>query len=409
MKTLGSLLLAVSMLAAAASASAQSPAPIKIGALADLTGPFAALGRDIVDGGQLYLDEVKGEMAGRKVQLVVEDTATRVDVSLTKTRKLVESDRVNALVGVVLSASAIAIKDYVTEKKTPFIISGFAVAEALTMEKVSPYVFRITYGPNTLPRESARWIYKNLKARRATVIASDTIGIIELVMGFARAFEEAGGKVVQEIYPPLGTADYGPYLASIRQDVDIVVEGMAGADAVRLVKQYQEFGLKGKIPLVDPSMFIDLTTLPAMGEAAVGAHFSWGYVYTLDTPRNRRFAQAFQARFGRAPGGPAAFTYDAMAVIHAALNAIGGKIEDTPRFLEALRKVDLELPRGRVRFDRYQHVVTDVHIGRIQKVDGRIEPVVLESVRDVDQFGGMDPNEYIKRPRLHTLKGSFAR
>lgn len=366
---------------APAPGAAQPPAttPIKIGVLADLTGPFAALGADIVDGGRLYLEEVKGEMSGRKVQLVVEDSATRVDVSLTKTRKLVEADRVQALVGVVLSASAIAIKDY------------------------------ITYGANTLPRESAKWVYKNLNARTATIIASDTVGIVELVMGFARAFEEAGGKVVQEIYPPLGTADYGPYLAGIRRDVDVVVECMAGADAVRLVRQYQEFGLKGKIPLVDPATFIDLTTLPAMGEAAVGAYFSWGYVHTLDTPRNRKFVQAFHAKFGRAPGSPAAYTYDAMAAIHAALNAIGGKIEDTPRFLEALRKVDLELPRGRVRFDRFQHVVSDVHVGRIEKVEGKVVPVVIQSVRAVEQFGGMDPKEYIKRPRLFTLKGSFAK
>lgn len=98
-----------------------------------------------------------------------------------------------------------------------------------------------------------------------------------------------------------------------------------------------------------------------------------------------------------------------MAAIHAALNAIGGKIEDTPRFLEALRKVDLELPRGRVRFDRFQHVVSDVHVGRIEKVEGKVVPVVIQSVRAVEQFGGMDPKEYIKRPRLFTLKGSFAK
>lgn len=271
-----------------------------------------------------------------------------------------------------------------------------------------------SYRPRTAParsawRRSAKWVYKNLNARTATIIASDTVGIVELAMGFARAFEEAGGKVVQEIYPPLGTADYGPYLAGVRRDVDVVVECMAGADAVRLVRQYQEFGLKGKIPLVDPATFIDLTTLPAMGEAAVGAYFSWGYVHTLDTPRNRKFVQAFHAKFGRAPGSPAAYTYDAMAAIHAALNAIGGKIEDTPRFLEALRKVDLELPRGRVRFDRFQHVVSDVHIGRIEKVEGKVVPVVIQSVRAVEQFGGMDPKEYIKRPRLFTLKGSFAK
>jgi branched-chain amino acid transport system substrate-binding protein len=398
-------LLSLAMLGAAGPAAAQ--APVKIGVLAPLTGPFAAYARDIIDGAQLYADEVGGQLAGRKLELIVEDYQVRPDVALTKIRKLVERDHVHAVVGIVLSAAALAVKDYVNTQKTPLLISGFAVAEGLTLQP-NPYVFRLTYTGAMTAAPIGQWTHRTLKARRAAIIASDSVGPIEIIMAWARAFEEAGGKVVQEVYAPLGTADFAPYVAQLRRDVDVVGVQTVGADGVRFVKQFQEYGLKGKLPLVDASVgFSDLSLLTAAGDAAVGAYNSQPYQYTLDTPRNRKFVQAFRAKFHRDPGAPVAFTYTALAAIDQAAKA--SNIDDVARFTEALRKMDLDAPQGRVRFDRFQNVVTDIHISRIDKVGGQIVPVVIETVRGVDQFLGMDPAEYLKKPRLVTLKGTFAK
>ena len=397
------------ILGASAAASAQASGPITVGVLAPLTGPFASFARDIVDGAQLYHDEVGGQMGGRKLQLVVEDYQVRPDVALTKMRKLVERDRAHAVVGIVLSAAALAVKDYVNTQKVPLLISGFATAEVLTLQP-TPYVFRLTFTASMTGGPGAQWTYRTLKARRASIIASDSVGPIENIMAWARSFEEAGGKVVQEIYAPLGTADFAPYVAQLRRDVDVIGVQTVGADGVRFVKQFQEYGLKGKIPLVDASVgFSDLSLLPASGEAAVGGYNSQPYQYTLDTPRNRKFAQGFRAKYNRDPGAPAAFTYAAMAAIDQAVKANGGNIEDSARFVETLRKMDLEVPQGRIRFDRFQNVITDVHISRIDKVGGQIVPVVIETVRGVDQFLGLDPVEYMKKPRLVNLKGTFAK
>jgi branched-chain amino acid transport system substrate-binding protein len=403
-------LLGAAILAGPVGAAAQAPTgPITIGVLAPLTGPFAPFAKDIVDGAQLYADEVGGQIARRKLAFVVEDYAVKPDVALTKTRKLVERDRVHAVVGIVLSSAALAIKDYVNAQKVPLLISGFSTAEVLTLQ-TTPYVFRLTFTASMTGGPGAQWAYRALKARRAAIIASDSVGPIENMMAWARAFEEAGGKVVQELYPPLGTADFAPYIAQLRRDVDVIGVQTVGADGVRFVQQFREFGLQGKIPLVDASVgFTDLSLLPAAGDAAVGGFNSQPYQYTLDTPRNRQFAQAFRAKFGRDPGSPAAFTYLALAAIDQAARAIGGHLEDSAKFVEALRKMELEAPQGRVRFDRFQNIVTDMHISRIDKVGGKIVPTVIETVRGVDQFLGMDPAEYVKKPRLVNLKGTFAR
>jgi len=411
-RTRGSLiaiLFTVGILGSTTTPGAQGPDPITIGVLAPITGPFATYARDIIDGAHLYADEVGGQMGRRKIQLVVEDYQVRPDVAVTKVRRLVERDRAHAVVGIVLSAAAIAVKDYVNAQKVPLLISGFAVAEGLTLQ-ANPYVFRVTYSAAMTSGPIGTWTYKNLKARRAAMIASDSVGPIELMTAWARGFEEAGGKVVQELYPPLGTADFGPYIARLRRDVDVIGVQVVGADGVRFVKQLQEYGVKGKIPLVDASVgFTELSLLPSVGEAALGAYNSQPYWYTLDTPRNRKFVQAFRAKFGRDPGSPAQFTYVAMAAIDQAAKAIGGKVEDGARLAEALRKMDIDAPQGRVRLDRFQNIVADMYISRIDKVGDRVAPVLVETIRNVDQFLGLDPADYLKKPRLVTLKGTFAK
>jgi branched-chain amino acid transport system substrate-binding protein len=133
------------------------------------------------------------------------------------------------------------------------------------------------------------------------------------------------------------------------------------------------------------------------------------YVFAIETPTNQKFVQAFRAKTGRDPGGAAEHTYVALAAVHQALKAIDGNLEDTAKFLEALRHMDLQAPRGRIRFDRYQNVITDVHLTRIDKVGDKILPVMVETIPGLDQFLGKSPEAYIKQPRLIALKGTFGK
>jgi branched-chain amino acid transport system substrate-binding protein len=158
------------------------------------------------------------------------------------------------------------------------------------------------------------------------------------------------------------------------------------------------------LALVGPITAVSAQTPAPTGPITIGV-----LAPPTDTPRNRKFVQAFRSKFGRDPGSPAAFTYAAMAAIDQAVGATGGHIADSAPFVEALRKTNVEAPQGRVRFDRYQNVVSDIYIGRIDKVGDQIVPVVIETSRNVDQFLGLDPVDYIKRLRLVTLKGSFAK
>src|SRR2546428_4342632 len=188
-------LLILAILGPAASAPAQTPAatgPITIGVLPPSAGPFAAYARDIIDGARLYSDEAGGQLGRRRLELVVEDYLTRPDAALTKIRKLVERDRAQAIVGLVLSAAALAVKDYVNTQKIPLLISGFAVAETLTLQ-LNPYVFRLTYSPCMTAAPIGQRTYRHLKARRAGPTPPARPAPPALLMALARAPVEAGG------------------------------------------------------------------------------------------------------------------------------------------------------------------------------------------------------------------------
>jgi len=194
---------------------------------------------------------------------------------------------------------------------------------------------------------------------------------------------------VKEIRAPLGTSDFAPFLSQIpASGVDAVWAMFFAADAIAFVKQYESFGLKGKVPLVAPPGTVDQALLPAMGKAAVGIVSSSWYNPFLDNPENKKFVDSFRKKHNILPGSTAASGYVGAMAIAAALEAIGGKIEDKPAFLAALRQVKMKTPIGPFRFDEKQNVIFDLYVTKVVEKDGAVRPEIVELMaRDVDQYG----------------------
>src|SRR5919204_790140 len=223
--------------------------PLKIGLFVPLTGPLAANGKEMENGFKLLLDEQRGRLGGREVQLTVEDTEGKPATALTKARSLVESQGVHVLVGPLSTAEAYALLPYIEARKLP-TLSPTVAAEDLTQRRRSPYVVRTGWSAGQPAQPFGRWVYDTLKYRKIAIIAQDFAFGHESSAAFQRTFEEAGGQIVQKLFAPLGTADYGPYIAGLKRDVDAVYAASAGADALRFVRQYAEAGLKARIPVI---------------------------------------------------------------------------------------------------------------------------------------------------------------
>ncbi len=387
-------------------AAKPAAAPIKIGILTPLTGVYAALGSDIRDAFILYLEQKSNTLAGRKVELVVEDDEVKPDVGLTKARKMVERDNVKLIVGVVSSAVAAGIADYINAQKIPLILTN-ASDDPLTQQKSSPYVWRIANSSSQTAHPLGEWAYKK-GYRKAVIMGADYPAGWQLAGGFARTFTQAGGQVIQEIYPPLGSPDFAPYITTIKRDADVVHSFSAGADGLRFVTQYTEFGLKGKIPLIGRSM-TDEDILQKEGDAALGIVVSATYTAAIDRPQMKSFISAFEKRFNKPVTPSAEMTYTGAMVLDAALEAVKGNIEDMDGFLKALVKVEAEAPSSKVKFDQYHNVVRDIYINEVKKVGTTYVNTILETIPQVSQFWKWTPDEYMKLPIYAEMKGKWAK
>ncbi|NLW07198.1 MAG: ABC transporter substrate-binding protein, partial [Clostridia bacterium] len=351
--------------------------PLKIGLLVPYTGVFASNGEDITSGMELYFDEIGWQAGGREIKLIKEDSEMKGQIGLQKTRRLVESEKIDILTGVVSSSVAYAIRDYVVANQVPFIISN-AGASDLTREKRSKYIFRVSFSNSQYEYPMGDYAYNKLNIKTAIVMAPDYAAGHEKAQGFIDGFKDAGGEIIQEIYPELGATDYGPYLAQLKE-ADAVWAHFSGTDSIRFAKQYAEFGLKDKMPLLTTGDLVDESALPYQGDAVIGIISSHHYSAALDTPENRKFVSAFQQKYGIDPDMYSEQGYVAARVIVEAVNATGGDTSDKEALLEALRKVQFTAPRGPFKFDPVtQNVIFNVYIRRTEKIDGKLVNTVLE-------------------------------
>ena len=382
------------LVAAPALARAQS-SPMRIGFLTVKTGPLAAGGIQMEEGLTLYLKERGNTLAGRPVTLFTGDSGGAPAIARTKMQELVERDNISCLIGPLATAEALAIDDYIRDKQIPTL--SVAAAEDLTQRKANPWFVRATATSAQCSYPMGDYAAKELKYKRAAMIADDIAYGYELNAGFQRAFEDAGGKVVQKLWPPLVTPDYGTYIGQLKDNIDVVFMGFAGSNGFKFFKQYKEYGKT--TPLLGGQTAVDEALLQQMGDEAVGLISACWYSAQIDTPVNKKFVDGMNRDYKVDPGFYAAATYVNGAVLEAALNRIGGKIEDKAALMAALRASDkVETARGPVSFDKYGNVVGNVYIRKVAKKDGKLVNSVIKTYPDAGQFWTYDPDEFLKHP-----------
>jgi branched-chain amino acid transport system substrate-binding protein len=398
-KRLGALTLALVVVAAVAvlPAAAQKP-PLKIGFLAPTTGGGAAVGKDMLNGFTMYLDEIGGQMAGRKVEVIVEDTQAQPPMALTKLRKLVESDRVHILAGAFLASEGYALAPKVDDYQVPMLFPVVS-ADDLTQRKPVKWVVRTGWTSSQPNQPFGEYVAKTLGYKRVVTVAMDYAFGWEQVGGFQRVFEESGGQVVQKLWPPLGTTDFGPYLSQIRRDADAVFAVMVAASSLRFPKQYQDAGLKARLPLIGGGTSFDEFVLSSLGDEAIGGVSPLIYSAAIDSPANRKFVKDFRAKAGKVPGYYAETCYTAARWIAEAVKAVGGNVEDREKLLTALRKVEIpDAPRGPIKLDGHGNPVQNIYVRKVEKRDGELWNTVIHTFPAVSQFWKYSPDEFLKEP-----------
>lgn len=378
---------------------AQSAEPLSIGFLTVLTGPLAAGGKQQQEGAALFLDERNGMIAGRKIALITQDTAGNPALAKTKTQELVERDKVPVMIGPLATNEALAIDEYVRSNKVPLITTTSAATVDLKSRAPNPYVLHAFGTAPQVTYPLGDYAAKTLGYKKMAIVAEDFTYGYEGAGGFQLAFEAAGGKIVQKLWPPLNAPEYGAYLAQIRPDVEAIYAGFAGSNPLRFLKAFADFGLKGKVAVLGNTTLTDEGILKVMGDEAVGVYSAGWYAASLDTPDNKKFVAGINAAYKHDPGFYTAGPYTALLIIEQALDAAGGKTDDAAAFLKAMHDVRLAHgPIGPVRLDEYGTPILDIHIRKVARVNGKLTNTIIKTYPQVSQFWTYDPKAFVQQP-----------
>ena len=369
---------------AAPAVIAQEGKPIRLGVLNSFTGAIAYAGENNLRGMSLYFDSIGWSIAGRKVELIKEDDQFNPQVGLQKAKKLVESDNVDLIVGVQASNVALAVLNYMKQQKAFYVVSG-AGTDAITWDRY-PYLFRTSISAWQLSNSMAEWVYDNL-GKEIVLTGSDYAGGRDVIAEFRVPYVKRGGKVLKEIYPPLGTTDFSPYLTDIKAlNPPVTYDFMPGTDAVRFIEQYGEYGLMQKMPLTGFTI-IDSLMLNALGKAMVGVISATTYTDTVDNPQSKRFVAEYTAKYKALPDIFSDYGYVGARVIAEALKATNGDA-DKEKLAAAMVKVAFDAPRGPFRFDPETHnPIQDIYICKVVERDGKVTSQVLFTAKQVQDPG----------------------
>ena len=386
---------------AAFAGSAAAADELKVGLLATLEGPFAAPGQDSMRGAELALKEHNGMAGGKKIVFIKGSSDATPDKAVNATRKLVEQDKVQIMIGPLSGDEGVAVKNYSKSQPNITFVNGSSGAQATTLVEPSPNFFRFN-------SEGAQWMvglgeHALAKGYKKMALIAEDYGFpYSQVQGFMASYCAKGGHVTQKSWVPLGTKDYSSVIAKIPQDVDAILVVLGGSDAVNFLTQYEQAG--GSKPMVGGSITVDQTVLNYKGkrrESLLGTPSAGPMADSIDTPEWKKFVADYKATFKDGFPSPSLFAYlyyiNTRAVLEG-LDAVKGDLSDgQKKYRAALQKLTFKGPAGEVRIDENRNGVGTTYITEVVKdANGGFYNKVIKQIPNVTQTLGLSKAEFTK-------------
>jgi branched-chain amino acid transport system substrate-binding protein len=316
-------------------------------------------------------------LGGLKVSTIQEDEGATSQDALSKARKLVEQDKVDVIMGIVSSANALAIRDLIDQAQKPTIITN-ANANAITGDQRSKYIFRTALSAFQNASALPKWAVANV-GKRMIAMAPDYAAGQEWTAAYKQVFESAGGTLMDIILPPLGNADYAPFISKLKpQNPDGVWAQFAGADAIKFTQQWNDY-IGTSIPLIGGGM--NWQTADQVGQAAnAWKSLAVAWELGLDNPTNKQFIDAFFKKFNTYPVY-GQYHYDAMGLLDRILQSSSGDKSAAAivKGFEGLTEIDSV--RGTIKVDPETHGLTVPQWRAVPKEDnGKMGIQILEQL-----------------------------
>jgi branched-chain amino acid transport system substrate-binding protein len=362
---------------------------VKIGVVAEFSGPFADYGAQILGGMKAYLKQNGEVFGGRKVELVIKDTTGAApDIAKRAAQELVTRDNVDILAGFGMTPNALAVAPVATQAKKLMVVMN-AASSIITTK--SPYIVRVSHTLAQDTQPIAQWAARN-GIKRVFTLVSDYGPGIDAEGAFLKAFKESGGEISGSLRTPLQNPDFAPFIQRVKdaRPEALFVFLPPGNQTIAFIKAYEERGLKQVgIRVIATGDLTDDGVLPAMGDGTIGLTTSFHYSAAHESPENKAFLKAYVETNGTRlrPNFMACAGYDGMAAIAEALKKTQGSV-DPEKLLAALKGMKLMSPRGPIMIDpETRDIVQTVYIRQVRKVNGGLYNVEFEKFPDVKDPG----------------------
>ncbi|QFT91545.1 Leucine-, isoleucine-, valine-, threonine-, and alanine-binding protein precursor [Roseovarius sp. THAF9] len=349
---LKSILAATAMTALGAMAHAEG---VKVGMITTLSGGGAGLGIDVRDG---FLLAVK--MSGNEgIEVVVEDDQRKPDIAVQLADKMIQSEKVDVLTGIIWSNLAMAVVPAATAQGK-FYLSPNAGPSALAGKGCNPNYFNVAWQNDNL-HEAAGGYANSAGFENSFILAPNYPAGQDALTGYKRIYE---GELAGEVFTQLGQTDYAAEIAQIRASgADSVFFFLPGGMGISFLKQYADSGVD--LPVVGPAFSFDQGILQAVGDAAMGVKNTSQWNKDLDNEANVEFVAAFQEEYGRLPSLYASQGYDTANLLLSAMSK--ADVADADAFRAALKEADFESTRGDFEFSSNNHPVQDIYVREVIK------------------------------------------
>ena len=360
-------LVAAAALSLVAASGAAAQDKIRIGLIYTLSGPPSVLGQQSKNAFELAVKELGGKMGGKEVELFVADDGLKPDVAIQKVRELIDRDKVDFVVGPIFSNVLAAIHKPVMDAGK-IMISTNAGASSFAGSACNPNFFVTSY-QNDQIYETLGKVATDKGYKRAFALVPNYQAGKDALAGFKRTYK---GTIVEEALVPLNNLDFQSVLTKLASlKPDALFTFMPGGLGISLVKQFNQAGLKGKIPILS-AFTADEATLPALGEAADGIFGALTWAPSTDNPQNKKFVADYEAAYHAIPASYAMQAYDTAMLIDSAVRAVGGNVSDTKAVSAALKKADFHSLRGPFKFNVNGYPIEDFYLTKVVKrADGK--------------------------------------
>ncbi len=328
-------------------------AKVKVGMITTLSGGGSGLGIDVRDG---FMLAVKGNDS---IEVVVEDDQRKPDIAVQLADKMIQSEKVDVLTGIIWSNLAMAVVPAAVNQGK-FYLSPNAGPSALAGKGCHKNYFNVAWQNDNL-HEAAGGYANSTGYKNSFILAPNYPAGKDALTGYKRFFE---GDLAGEVYTKLGQKDYAAEIAQIRaSDADSIFFFLPGGMGIAFMKQLAQSGID--LPVVGPAFSFDQGILQAVGDAALGVKNTSQWSKDIDNAANNKFVADFQAEYGRLPSLYASQGYDTANLLISAMDKAG--VSDADAFRAALKAADFASTRGDFAFDKNHHPIQDIYVREVIK------------------------------------------